>query len=82
MTADRARDAALCLGARLGVEPVSFDRALIEQMTRLREEKRVQETAIHEADLAGGTDPGTWHTLPKIREPRRRRRRATTSPCK
>ena len=66
VTSVRAREAALCLGARLGVEPLSFDQALIEEMKRLREKHGIEDSVVHEADLAAGTSPETWHLLKKL----------------
>ena len=52
--ADRAREAALALGHRLGVEPVPFDRLLTQAIRAQMEKGGIQKDAIiHDADRAG-----------------------------
>lgn len=66
--ADRAREAALALGDRLGIEPVPFDRllaaAIREQMTK----GGIRNSAIvHDADR-GGRDGKNWSNLLRLVE--------------
>ncbi|MBJ71778.1 MAG: hypothetical protein CMN31_10630 [Sandaracinus sp.] len=61
--ADRAREAALALGRRLDVEPVPFDRLLVEAIREQLAEAGIEEdTIVHEADL-GGRQGEDWPNL-------------------
>ncbi|MBI2373934.1 MAG: protein kinase [Deltaproteobacteria bacterium] len=66
--ADRAREAALALGKRLGAQPVAFDKVLV---AAIREQMRLggvkREELIHDADRAG-RNGSTWKNLLKLVE--------------
>ncbi|MBO6936772.1 MAG: BREX system serine/threonine kinase PglW [Deltaproteobacteria bacterium] len=66
--ADRAREAALALGERLEIEPVPFDRLLVDAIREQMAKGGIQKDSIvHDADR-GGRDGKNWSNLMRLIE--------------
>lgn len=67
VTADKAREAALALGQRLGVRPTNLDTLLLAAIRRQMEAHEVDEGVVHEADQEG-SGGGAWGNLVQLAE--------------
>jgi hypothetical protein len=65
VTADRAQEAAVALGARLRVKPVSFDQVFLEALENQMRLNRVEPSLVHEADRLGSVG-STWTNLLRL----------------
>lgn len=64
--ADRARDAALALGERLGVQPVELDRALVQEIEAQRVALGITDAGIVHRTDAAGRDGVEWGNLMEL----------------